>query len=73
MLSNDLTAFKPKLFCSSDNSQVEQMSLVQRVKLFFKRELLGYKTVFGSQEAKNAVKIIDFNLRNKLTHLLLVK
>lgn len=54
VLSNDLTAFKPRLFCSLDNSQVEQTSLVQGVKLFFKS-----KTVFGSQEAKNAVKIID--------------
>ena len=68
-----ITAFKPKLFCSWDNSPVEQTSLVQGVKLFFKRELLVYKTVFGSQEVKNAVKIIDFNLHNKLIHLLLVK
>ena len=39
-LSNDLTTFKPKLFCSLDNSQVEQTSLVQDIKLFFNRELL---------------------------------
>ena len=63
----------PSFFCSLDNSQVEQTSLIQGVKLFFKRELLVYKTVFGSQEVKNAVKIIDFNLRNKLIHILLVK
>ena len=65
MLSNDLTAFKPKLFCS-----LEQTSLVH---CFLKENLLVYKTVFGLQEVKNAVKIIDFNLRNKLIHLILVR
>ena len=63
--SDGLTAFNLKLFCSSDNSQVKQTSLVQGVKPFLKREFT---------EAKNAAKIIDFNrLLDKLIHLLLVK
>ena len=40
---DDLRAFKRKLFCSSDNLQVKQTSLVQGVKPVFKRELLRRK------------------------------